>query len=653
MNALNFKILFSALILKFLLFVQLFGQTGWNNNDVLVEDGAISECGNSILSITSISMKLMDGTSIASLPLQQPLTAAADSTLVYFPSDISINWSSFAGQGFYIEIIESDMDNGDLCTHEFRDDTWIFPYYSPPTPPTPSLPNFSSTSQAYYSTCCHTNQSNNPELINPQTIEPFHYKFDNNLNDSKNIHQQLYQNGFVGYQRALRGGAALILDQTVGSSDNYLSNLPKLDFNNSFSLRYWTKNESTYGEEAYLFYGRVGRENLFEHYLRPNWGTNGQVQFRIRSHADDETDVIDFLIDYDQFDFNKWKLHTFTFENNNDIITVNYYLNDNLLQTDSFEKLDFSNIQGYIGHHVWADTGSSSRMSFLIDELELIDGVLSQNDITSYFEETISYDNDLDGLSDLEELNIFLTDPDSQDTDNDSYLDANDAFPLDASEWLDTDGDTIGNNADTDDDNDSYLDANDAFPLDASEWLDTDGDTIGNNSDTDDDNDGYLDANDAFPLDASEWLDTDGDTIGNNADTDDDNDGYLDGNDAFPLDASEWLDTDGDTIGNNADTDDDNDTILDYKEIEIGSDPLSVDTLQSLISIIDDLFSLDDVKDLRPGSTMIEVSENQATVQLQMEESSDLQSWEDTGTPATMIIPADTDTKFFRFKMAE
>ena len=55
--------------------------------------------------------------------------------------------------------------------------------------------------------------------------------------------------------------------------------------------------------------------------------------------------------------------------------------------------------------------------------------------------------------------------------------------------------------------------------------------------------------------------------------------------------------------------------------------------------------------DLR--SQPIEVSGNQATVQLQMEESSDLQTWEDTGTPATMTIPADTDTKFFRFKMAE
>ena len=78
-----------------------------------------------------------------------------------------------------------------------------------------------------------------------------------------------------------------------------------------------------------------------------------------------------------------------------------------------------------------------------------------------------------------------------------------------------------------------------------------------------------------------------------------------------------------------------------------------LDTLHSLVAIIDDLFSIDEIQDLRPGSTIIEVSANQATVQLQMEESTDLQTWEDTGTPATMTLPADTDTKFFRFRMAE
>jgi hypothetical protein len=65
------------------------------------------------------------------------------------------------------------------------------------------------------------------------------------------------------------------------------------------------------------------------------------------------------------------------------------------------------------------------------------------------------------------------------------------------------------------------------------------------------------------------------------------------------------------------------------------------------------LYSLQDMADLRLGSSMIQISNNQATVQLQMQESSDLQTWEDKGDPATMTIPADTDTKFFRFKMTE
>ena len=39
----------------------------------------------------------------------------------------------------------------------------------------------------------------------------------------------------------------------------------------------------------------------------------------------------------------------------------------------------------------------------------------------------------------------------------------------------------------------------DPFPLDASEWEDTDGDGIGDNADPDDDNDGFIDILDASP----------------------------------------------------------------------------------------------------------------------------------------------------------
>ncbi len=215
-------------------------------------------------------------------------------------------------------------------------------------------------------------------------------------------------------------------------------------------------------------------------------------------------------------------------------------------------------------------------------------------------------DDDNDGVSDTQEV-IDGTDPLLRDTDGDGFFDKADAFPTDATEHVDTDGDGTGNNADTDDDNDGVSDSAeitagtkplvadtdgdgsndgaDAFPLDATEDTDTDGDGTGNNADTDDDNDGLSDADeatagtnplladtdgdgvndgaDAFPLDATESVDTDGDGTGNNADTDDDNDGVPDTSDAFPLDATESVDTDGDGTGNNADTDDDNDTVLD------------------------------------------------------------------------------------------
>ena len=52
--------------------------------------------------------------------------------------------------------------------------------------------------------------------------------------------------------------------------------------------------------------------------------------------------------------------------------------------------------------------------------------------------------------------NFILSDVDS---DGDGVLDSQDAFPHDATETTDTDGDGIGNNADTDDDGDGTLDA--------------------------------------------------------------------------------------------------------------------------------------------------------------------------------------------------
>ncbi|MGV6830578.1 MAG: hypothetical protein ACWA5P_03325, partial [bacterium] len=139
----------------------------------------------------------------------------------------------------------------------------------------------------------------------------------------------------------------------------------------------------------------------------------------------------------------------------------------------------------------------------------------------------------------------------------------------------DLDNDGIPDDIDPDIDGDGVVNLQDAFPRDASEWLDTDGDGIGNNADTDDDNDGILDVNDAFPLDKNEWLDTDHDGIGNNADTDDDNDGISDKDEVKwgfdPLDPSDGgsADADGDGVSN-------------ADEIKAGSDPLDPNDTKKL-----------------------------------------------------------------------
>ena len=142
-----------------------------------------------------------------------------------------------------------------------------------------------------------------------------------------------------------------------------------------------------------------------------------------------------------------------------------------------------------------------------------------------------------------------------RDTDRDGFVDPVDDLPDDASDWLDTDSDGIGNKTDTDDDGDAVGDAVDVFPLDAGETVDTDGDGVGDNGDP-------------FPEDATETADTDGDGVGDNADrfpldptetADGDGDGVGDNGDAFPEDPAEHTDTDSDGIGDAADADDDND----------------------------------------------------------------------------------------------
>jgi hypothetical protein len=180
------------------------------------------------------------------------------------------------------------------------------------------------------------------------------------------------------------------------------------------------------------------------------------------------------------------------------------------------------------------------------------------------------------------------------DTDCDSYLDEDDAFPHDPEEHADTDGDGIGDSGDTDIDGDGVLNGEDAFPANPDESRDTDGDGEGDFADLDDDGDGIPDVteheNGSDPLSADS--DGDGRCDGGVAVagvcsatldpcplvagwTDADGDGVC-----APLDEcdAQWdpydiADLDGDEICDGADPDDDGDGVADADELAYGTDP--------------------------------------------------------------------------------
>jgi hypothetical protein len=91
-----------------------------------------------------------------------------------------------------------------------------------------------------------------------------------------------------------------------------------------------------------------------------------------------------------------------------------------------------------------------------------------------------------------ESVSVVVT-IDVNDVDGDGVANDIDLFPIDAADWVDFDGDGVGDNADTDADNDGVIDSADTFPLNPTESLDTDADGIGNSADSDDDNDGVSD----------------------------------------------------------------------------------------------------------------------------------------------------------------
>lgn len=294
----------------------------------------------------------------------------------------------------------------------------------------------------------------------------------------------------------------------------------------------------------------------------------------------------------------------------NDIDGDNYPNENDAFPMDNTEWLDTDN-DGF-GNNVDVDDDgdfvSDNYDAFPLDSSEWAD---NDNDGLG---DNGDMDDDNDGWSDSDENscstnsmsdqsipsdfdNDMICDIVDADDDGDGVSDENDAFPMDNSEWEDTDSDGFGNNFDDDDDGDEWFDIFEpncgTDPLDSNSIpLDFDGDWVCDLVDNDDDNDGVTDVDDPFPKNPNESVDTDSDGIGNNADDDDDNDGWTDSTeslcftsslssnsvpedtdgdktcdvndpdmdgdnvineqDAFPLDVSEWEDRNNDGKGDNA-----------------------------------------------------------------------------------------------------
>ena len=201
------------------------------------------------------------------------------------------------------------------------------------------------------------------------------------------------------------------------------------------------------------------------------------------------------------------------------------------------------------------------------------------------------------------------------DNDGDGWANEDDAYPFEATQWADQDGDgygdnptgvspdacpttygtsnIIGNLGCPDIDGDGWPDSEDAFPNDSSQWNDTDGDGFGDESNgvegddcvntpgnstmgllgcIDTDGDGWADSEDDLPENPSQWSDQDDDGYGDNQNgttpdgcptqvgtsyidiygcADYDLDGWSGETDVFPFNPTQWSDQDGDGYGDN------------------------------------------------------------------------------------------------------
>ena len=120
-----------------------------------------------------------------------------------------------------------------------------------------------------------------------------------------------------------------------------------------------------------------------------------------------------------------------------------------------------------------------------------------------------------------------------------------------------------------------------------------------------------------------------------------------------PSDGNDCGGTDSNPSNSLALSDNDDDNKPDALESKFGGDPDNgADALSTLNVLLNSVYTLNQIRDLRPGSTMIEVVDGYAQLGLTLQESYDLNNWVNVSVPITIDpIQADSGTAFYRFKL--
>ena len=257
------------------------------------------------------------------------------------------------------------------------------------------------------------------------------------------------------------------------------------------------------------------------------------------------------------------------------------------------------------------------------DGLEIVildndnDGLSNRDETDIYLTDPNDADTDTDGLSDYDELKVEGTDPLDADTDDDSLIDGDeitegtDPFDSDSDDDGLTDGAEVHTHNtdpnDSDSDDDSILDSEEVIP--GADGFITDP----NSNDTD--SDGLLDAYEiTTSLTDPSLADSDGDGLDDpeelvsgldgfitdpmDSDSDDDNlndgDEYIEGTDPHNDDCDSDSLLDGDEVHTHLtdplDADSDDDSLNDNVEVSLGTNPNLIDSDGDFLSDYDEVF---------------------------------------------------------------